>query len=196
MSKELAGAIGVMLGAMIGFLGSILVAFLERGTEREKRREDRLWHIRQERVKILRPSLEQLYEYLDQSLAWAQDMIGALDGLAASQKLTKQVQKTRRQAHKLNAQVGKTLPQLRKVLSRQDTKLGTTIAERTTPLAKEIHDLVKEIGDFVTAIGRGQASPDDKDIAKLRRLLDSCRSKLIQVGDDIDRAIEDYLAVL
>ncbi len=82
MSEQL---IGVIVGALIGFAGTALITLLQWRIEREKRREDRSWRYRQERVQDLRVAWEEVRRlYLD-LLEFEEKTAKHLDRLAAAE---------------------------------------------------------------------------------------------------------------
>lgn len=61
MSDQL---VGVIVGALIGFAGTALITLFQWRSEREKRREERLWQHRQEHIQRLRPAWERTRDFM------------------------------------------------------------------------------------------------------------------------------------
>jgi len=77
--------IGVIVGALIGFGGTALVTLFQWRIEKEKRREERLWHYRQQHVQRLRLAWEEVRRQALESLRFSEKIATGLDALAAAE---------------------------------------------------------------------------------------------------------------
>lgn len=175
--------LGVIVGAAIGFLGPLLVTLFQWYMEREKRREDRLWHYRQEHIHRVRPSWEQLsaslYDLLDMvedGLIWL-DRAAATEGIEEAEDLKrefdKQFQRMHEQADKLTARLSEIPAQMWTVLTMHDPDLGPSVRSQIGEALQSVSAFAKVVESL-----RYEPRPDSglspAQIAEVKNQLNEC----------------------
>lgn len=190
MSDQL---LGVIVGAVIGFAGTYLIARLEREADKERRREERRWQYRRKQVERIRAHWEQTSRLSWGCIVFSKQFlellgrIGAVPGREVSEELLQELKGLRGQADKLYVEMSEAYEQLWRVLAIHDPELGPAVRLRVA----EAFSSVGGICGVMESL-EPEALADDK-MAGLEKELKQYERTIIESIRQVENSMERYV---
>jgi len=202
MSEQL---VGVIVGALIGFSGTLLSVLIHSRIEKDKRREERLWRFRKDRMEgKIEPAWQSIYALQYEMIDWLDHVVKIFDQLQEvpnkDQEVDASTQAMFDHFTERCSDIERTMDRLQKhefrtIRTYCDVKIGQAISE----LFSDFNDVVQDIGSKVQDLNNKYIHDEEVGSDEINALIQDLSTAEVRVTLSVRKVegiIEEHLTKL